>query len=381
MKIVCASSLAMGREAFATIGDVEVVPEKAITSHTVREADALITRSKVKIDRELLDGSRVAFAGTATAGTDHMDLDYLNAKEIGWTAAPGCNANSVAEYLVAALLNLAHRRKFQLEGKTIAVVGIGHIGKRVMHVSSSLGMTVLLNDPPLFAQTGNDLYRTLDEVLPRADIVTLHVPLLETGPFATRHLGNSAFFRRMKRGAIFVNAARGEVVDSSALMKACDDGIVKHAVLDVFENEPSGQKNLLDRADLITPHIAGYSFEGKVNGTHMVYRQACGFFEMPEAWSPPPAQGLPDIVADAAGRSDEDVLCDIVRQSYDIESDDASFRAGLADDDKARGRHFEKLRAEYPVRHEFAQHHVRLQNASDKLRQKVRSLGFQSLEK
>ncbi len=381
MKIVCATSLTHGYEAFSTMGDVELVPDKSITADVARDADLLVVRSKTRVGPALLDGSKVAFVGTATAGTDHMDLDYLDQRRIGWASAAGSNANSVAEYVVAALLCLAVRHRFALQGRTIAVIGVGHVGKLVAKKAEALGLRVLLNDPPLFIETGDARFQPLDEILPQADIVSLHVPLLDHDPFPTRRMVHARFFEQLQPGAIFVNAARGEIADSDSVLRALDAGIIRHAVLDVFENEPSGPYALLASADLITPHIAGYSHQGKVNGTCMIYREACSFFEIAPVWTPPRAVGLPPICVEAAGRSDEAILAEVVGRAYSIEADDAALRAGLSNDADARGRHFEKLRAEYPVRHEFNQRVARIGGASPTLSRRVAALGFQSLEK
>jgi erythronate-4-phosphate dehydrogenase len=202
VKIVCASSVLSGREAFATLGEVVVAPERAISADLVRDADALITRSKVKVDRRLLDQSRVTFVGTATAGTDHFDIPFLEEKQIRWCAAPGCNANSVAEYVAAALLALANRFDIRLGGRTIAIVGAGNVGRRVAEIATAMGLHVLLNDPPLAAATGDPAYRPLDEVLAKADIVSLHVPLTDDGPCPTRKMVDARFFSRIKPGGL-----------------------------------------------------------------------------------------------------------------------------------------------------------------------------------
>lgn len=379
MNIVCAASLTAGREAFSTLGSLTILPEREITAAAVREADALAVRSKVKVNRALLDGSRVRFVGTATAGTDHFDTAWLDAAGIRWCGAPGCNANSVAEYLVAGLLTLATRHGFALAGRTIAIVGVGNIGRLVCAKADLLGLRALRNDPPLAEQTGDAAYRPLDEILPQADIVTLHVPLTDDGPHATRRLADARFFARLKPGALLVSACRGEVVDEPALRDALDRGIVRHAILDVFDDEPRGPLDLMRRADLVSPHIAGYSHQGKLNGTALVYQSLCRHAGLAPRWTPPRAAGLPVLEVDAAGRTDEQALAALVRQAYDIEADDRALRAGLDPDPAARGRHFEQLRARYPERHEFDQYDVRLRGGSARPQAIVRGLGFRLL--
>ncbi|MFH0908498.1 MAG: 4-phosphoerythronate dehydrogenase [bacterium] len=376
MKIICASSVLLGKEAFSTLGEVIVVPEKAITREVVRDADALITRSKVRVDGELMKDSHVSFVGTATAGTDHLDIPYLEEHQIHWCSAPGCNANSVAEYLVAALLSLASRYGMPLAEKTLAVIGVGHVGRRVVEIGRGLGLNVLQNDPPLFAATNDPVFRPLDEVLPQADIVTLHLPLTEQGPHATKKMVDSRFFAKVKPGCVFVNASRGEVVDEPALLHAYDHGVVMHGLLDVWDGEPSISADLLNRMDIGTPHIAGYSYEGKLNGTARVYREACNFFEVQSTWAPEPDIAPQDIRIDAREQSDVDVLWEMVQHAYDIESDDFALRAGMRGREEGRAAHFERLRAQYPTRREFPSVHVRLAHASARLAIKAAALGF-----
>lgn len=375
MHIVCAASMTSGEAAFRTLGDVSIVPEKEFTADRIRDADALAIRSKVRVTKALLDGTRVSFVGTATAGADHMDLDYLQHRGIAWCASPGCNANSVAEYIVAALLCLAVRHEFTLQGLRVAIVGVGHVGRQVREKLSALGMIPLLNDPPLFDSTGDASYRPLDEILPQADVVTLHVPLVEQGLHPTRSLAGPDFFRKLKPGCIFINASRGEVADSAAILEALDDGRIRHAVLDVFENEPECLKELLARADIITPHIAGHSFEGKLNGTAMVYEQLCNFLEVPPAWTPH-IEHPPEALHVDAGDSEEDILWDVVRRVYDIEADDAALRQGVAREAAERGRLFEKLRGNYPIRHEFKRVPLLIAPAYRRAGARLSALGF-----
>ncbi|MGQ9661476.1 MAG: 4-phosphoerythronate dehydrogenase, partial [Kiritimatiellia bacterium] len=284
LQIVCADNMPFAEEAFDTLGRVAIVPGRAITPEVVRNVDLLAIRSTTRVDRNLLENSRVKFVGTATIGTDHMDLDYLQRAGIRWCYAPGCNANSVAEYVTAALLLLAVRHGFTLEGKKIGIIGVGNVGSRVMEKAVALGLRVLPNDPPRERRGESCLipssvsngrqsipFVSLEEVLADSDIVTLHVPLTREGPDATYHMADHSFFSRMKKGAIFLNCARGSVVDTATLIRALDAGQVSHAVIDTWEGEPKYSPELLERVSIGTPHIAGHSFEGKVMGTVMVY--------------------------------------------------------------------------------------------------------------
>jgi erythronate-4-phosphate dehydrogenase len=314
-------------------------------------------------------------------GTDHLDIPYLERRGIRWCGAAGCNAESVAEYVTAALLCLAVRHGFTLAGKTIGVVGVGHVGRLVVEKARALGLRVLQNDPPRQRVEGGTGFVSLEQVLAESDILTMHVPLTKTGPDATFRMADSGFFSRAKPGCIYINAARGGVNVTDALLAAMDRGIVAHAVIDCWEGEPAYRPDLLRRADLATPHIAGHSFEGKVMGTVMVYREACRFMGVLPAWSheplmPPPP--VPEITTDAAGRSTEAVLHEVVRQVYSIEADDQRLRDGAVADEKTRIGHFDRLRREYPMRREFRFTKTVFHNASAGIARAVVGLGFRT---
>lgn len=383
MKIVCASNMPYALEAFGTLGDAVVIEGRSITADHLLDAHILATRSTTRIDADLLDGSAVRFVGTATIGTDHMDIGYLEAAGIRWCYSPGCNANSVSEYVTAALLCLANRHGFTLAGKTIGVVGVGNVGSLVVRKAEVLGLTVLQNDPPRERDEPPDRHPpfvSLDQVVSESDIVTFHVPLTDNGPDPTYHMAGAQLFGSLKPGCIYLNCARGAVNDTDALLAAMDGRHVAHAVIDTWEPEPAYRYELLRRADIATPHIAGHSFEGKVGGTEMVYREACAFLGRKPEWSPEellPEPIVPHIEIDADGRRDETVLWDIVRQVYDIESDDSRLR-DIPDPsaDASRAAHFDGLRRSYPMRREFRFTKVTPRNASRALIKKIAGLGF-----
>lgn len=390
MKIVIAETVLLGREAFETLGDVIVVPDREISPLHVHDADALIVRSKTHIGKDLLRDSSVRFVGTATAGYDHLDLNYFYDNEIAWCASPGCNANGVSEYVFTALLELHHRHGIELAGKTIGVIGVGEVGSRVVKKAEALGLRVLLNDPPVEelmktpdyepkvdpARYGG--FRPLEEVLQGSDIVTLHVPLERGKPWPTFEMANYNFFSQMKPGAIFVNASRGKAVKNDSLISAADSGVVEYAILDVWNPEPCYPIELLSVADIGSPHIAGYSFEGSLNGTIACYEAFCRFFELAPCWDPqeflPP---VPAITVDATNKEDEDVLWEVASQAYPISDDDAAIREVAVDDDNTRGLNFDRLRKEYYRRREFQNFTVRAENALGPLKKKIRGLGFQ----
>lgn len=379
MNILCATNMPFAKEAFGTLGSVRILEGRNIGATDVREVELLALRSTTKVNRALLAGSRVRFVGTATIGTDHLDIPYLEEAGIRWCFAPGCNANSVAEYVTAALLLLAHRHGFRLEGRTIGIIGIGNVGRRLVQKMAALGLRVLMNDPPRERAGDGGPYVPLAELLAASDIVSVHVPLTREGPDRTWHMADASFFRHMKRGSIFLDAARGAVVDTPALLDAIASGHIAHTLLDTWEGEPVCRRDILQAVDLATPHIAGHSFEGKVMGTVLVYREACRFLGVPSDWShealmPPPP--VPELRVNVGGRHDEAVLHEVIRQVYDIEADDRRFRASAVSDDAERGRGFDRLRKDYPERREFPSTRVIVAGGGAALHSKLRGLGF-----
>ncbi len=379
MKIVCDKNMPYASEAFGTLGEVLLKDGRQIAPADVRDAELLITRSTTKINAALLDGSAVRFCGSGVIGADHIDIPYLGARQIIWTGAPGCNAESVANYITAALLCLGGKHGITLEGKTAGVIGVGNVGRQVCRHMRALGLRVLANDPPRQRDMADEAARafvSLDRVLAESDIVTCHVPLTRSGSDATWHLLGADQFARMKPGVIFINAARGPVVDTDALLAVLGTRVAR-AVIDCWEGEPAYRADLLARADLATPHIAGHSYEGKVNGTAIVYRRACAFLGVaPACPFTLPTPPVPEWRADAAGRSDEEVLREGVLAVYDIEADSRRLKTSCVADDVARAAAFDAQRGAYPMRREFSSTRALLTHASESLWAKVRDLGF-----
>jgi len=385
VKIVCSTNMPFAREAFGTLGETVVLPEREIRPEHVRNADILAVRSTTKVNQALLDGSKIRFAGTATIGYDHFDVPYLESRGIKWCTAPGCNANSVAEYIISALLRLGHRHSISWQGKTFGVIGVGNVGSRVAKKAAALGMRVLLNDPPrqkAAAPEDKGGFTGLDDLLAESDVVTLHVPLTARGEDKTLHMADSKFFGKARRGIVFINSARGPVTDNAALLQAISRGIVAHSVLDTWDPEPAFPEDLLDHADIGTPHIAGHSFEGKVGGTVIVYREACRFLGIEPSWTPdnmmPPA-AVPLLELDAAGKTNQEVLFEAVSRIYDIEDDDRMLRAGASGNPAERAAHFDRLRRNYRERREFMNTKIALKSGSPALRMALESLGFDIL--
>ena len=386
MRIVADQNIPFVEACFSSIGQVETLPGRALTAEQAADADVLLVRSVTKVDESLLSGSRVRFVATATIGIEHVDTDYLAANGIGFASAPGSNANSVAEYVVATLLSLGKKYNIELAGTSIGVIGVGNVGSRVARKCAALGMAVRLNDPPLARQTGDPKYRPLD-ALYDCDCITLHTPLTRQGPDKTYHLADAAFFKSLKPGAFFLNTSRGGVHDTAALKNAMADGKLGGVVLDVWENEPNIDADLLGRVDLATPHIAGYSFDGKVIGMLMIYRAVCEHFGLRPAHTEAdflPAPDVPEIALtskqlDAPG---EQIIDEVVRQVYDISRDDLNTREMLALPPQQRGAFFDRLRKEYPRRREFQNTTVGLPNGSfgHPLADVLSGIGFQVRE-
>lgn len=374
MKIVADENIPYVKEAFGTLGDVVLVPGRAIGPAHVRDADVLLVRSVTRVDERLLRGSCVRFVGSATIGVDHVDEAYLRGCGIGFTFAPGSNANSVAEYVVAALVALGTER---YRGRTLGIIGLGRIGTLVREKALALGLVALANDPPL-ERAGIPELVSLDTLLRRSDLVTCHVPLIREGEDSTHHILDESALGLLQRHAIVVNTSRGAVADNAALLRALRDGRLGGAVLDVWEGEPEPDPDLIRATTLGTPHIAGYSFDGKVAGTTMLYEAVCAYLERPRAWTSPAAclQGEPAAVVIDAGRSLDEVLSDLVPRSYDIRRDDAGLRALVQLPGPERRTAFDRLRAEYPRRLEFRNTRVMVPHGREDLRSALEAVGF-----
>jgi erythronate-4-phosphate dehydrogenase len=389
MKIIADENIPFVRECFSSVGNVVACPGREITAGLLKDADAVLVRSVTRVNADLLADSNVRFVGAATIGFEHVDTEYLARRSIGFAAAPGSNANSVAEYIIAALLTVAEEGRFELAGKSIGVIGVGNIGSKVVAKCQALGMQTLLNDPPLKRQTGAPKYLPLKKLL-GCDFLTLHTPLTFAGPDRTFHLADDKFFGALRPGRVFLNTARGAVTDTTALKKAVTTGIVKTAVLDVWENEPNIDTELLGMVGIGTPHIAGYSLDGKIAGTIMIYRELCRYLGIEARYDPAdfldPAP-VPEIKLTcpasgglAAKENHQRLLSKLVRQIYDIRADDHRLRQILNMPQKQRARFFDELRRNYPVRREFAATRIILDARSRSLAAQLKGIGFTRVE-
>ena len=361
--ILVDENIPLTEEAFGTLGTVETRPGRAIGPADVRDADVLLVRSVTSVDADLLDGSAVRFVGSATIGTDHIDRAYLQTRGIAFAHAPASNADSVADYVVAALVRLAIRQQTTLRGQTIGIVGCGNIGSRLARRLPALGLRVLQNDPPraeAAAAAGEPHdFVSLSTVLAEADIVTLHVPLTRAGDHPTHHLFDEATLRQMQRGAWLVNTSRGPVVDNQALKRVMADGPLGAVALDVWEDEPTPDPALLQQVDLATPHIAGYAYDGKVRGTAMLYEALCDHLGAEQTWAPdaalaPASRDALFIPPPDPALPETDWLHHALLAMYDIGADDARLRDILDQPPEERGAFFSGLRKDYPRRRAFS---------------------------
>ncbi len=371
MKIVCDNKIPFLRGVFEPYAEVVYLPGGETTAAVVRDADAVVTRTRTRCDAALLAGSAVRVVATATIGYDHIDTAWCEAHGILWRNAPGCNSRSVQQYVGAALCALARRHGLQLEGMTLGVVGVGNVGAKVAQTGAALGMRVLLCDPPRARREGPDGFVSLDEIISRSDIVTLHVPLSREGEDATWHLFDAARLAAMRPDQLLINSSRGPVVDNAALKAALAAKALRGAVLDVWEEEPAPDSGLLDLVDIATPHIAGYSADGKAAGTAAAVQTVAARLGLPlTGWRPSgipaPAQPL-SFALDAAGKPLQEVLSQALLYTYDILADDRALRA--------HPECFEQLRGDYPVRREPAAFVVRLRGGADAAA-RLRALGF-----
>lgn len=267
--IIAEASLPYLRGVIEEIGEVEYLPSSDFTSERIKEADWLIIRSITRCTPELLRGTSVQLITTATIGYDHIDTDYCEANGIRWFNSPGCNAGGVGQYAGAVLSTLVIEAGHEVKGKTIGIVGAGHTGMYAARYAEALGMRVLLNDPPRAEQEGNAMFVPLSTIAEEADIVEFHLPLTHDGRYATYHLCDEEFVRSLRRKPIIANYCRGPITDTQALLMGLDEGLIAGVAIDCWEREPDISRELLERAFVATPHIAGFSADGKSNGARM----------------------------------------------------------------------------------------------------------------
>ena len=341
MKIVADKNIPFLEGVFEPYADVRYINGKEITREDVMDADALIIRTRTKCNAALLEGTKVKMIATATIGTDHIDFDYCNSHGIEVHNAEGCNAGGVMQYVFSALYGVAARKALKVEGATFGIIGVGNVGRLVEKMARYLGFKVLLCDPPRAAKEGPEAFCSLDTLLEQSQIVTMHVPLDET----TRKMANADFFAKIQPGTIFLNASRGEVVDEQALMDAIPK--LGAVIIDTWNNEPDVNQKLIDMVDIATPHIAGYSFQGKQNGTASAVQAVARHFGIRPLFDFHPETDIEEhesVKLDLTGKNQGEIAA-VFQYNYPIFTDDFRFRAEPGS--------FEKMRSDYQYRREI----------------------------
>jgi erythronate-4-phosphate dehydrogenase len=379
MIIAVDESLPFWREAFSDLGEVRPFRGRKPRPEEIRLSDALIVRSVTQVDAALLEGSPVKFVAGASAGTDNVDREYLEARGIGFSYSAGCNADSVAEYILTALHVAAARRGWDLKSKLLAVIGVGHVGSRVAKKAAALGMNVLLCDPPLRIATGDSCYLSFDEVL-EADILTFHVPLVREGPYATWHMVDRDVLSRLTPKQFLLNSARGAVFDSRELKSALREGRIEGAVLDVWEGEPSVDFSLLELLDIGTPHIAGGALDGKIRAAAMAREALCGFFGIWARWDPGPLYPSSRTLRPGVGTDGQDAVLSVLLQAFDILGYDSALRSLRSASSEQAAADFDRLRSNGLARAEFRHFTVELSERDAELRRVLSALGFEVAE-
>ncbi|MFJ3376188.1 4-phosphoerythronate dehydrogenase PdxB [Pseudomonas sp. NPDC086112] len=376
MLIVADENIPLLDAFFAGFGEIRRVPGRAIDRATVEQADVLLVRSVTNVNRALLESSKVRFVGTCTIGTDHLDLDYFRQAGITWSSAPGCNARGVVDYVLGSLLTLAEIEGADLTQRTYGVVGAGEVGGRLVKVLQGLGWNVLVCDPPRQAAEGGD-YVSLEQIIEQCDVISLHTPLDKQGPQSTWHLFDKNRLNQLKPGAWLINASRGPVIDNAALRQVLLEREDLQAVLDVWEGEPEVDVALAELCVLATPHIAGYSLDGRQRGTAQIYQALCEFLGQPEQVRlndllPAPWLSAVTLNADSDPAWALAMLC---RGVYDPRRDDANFRRSLVGHVSEQRAAFDALRKHYPLRREIDGLKVRIEGDSPALQRIVAALG------
>ncbi len=380
MHILADENIPLVDEFFAGFGEIRRMPGRSINRAALENVDVLLVRSVTRVDREMLEGSAVRFVGTCTIGTDHLDLDYFEQAGIEWASAPGCNARGVVDYVLGSLLALSEVRGEALARRRFGVVGAGEVGGRLLEVLRGLGWDVRVCDPPRQVREAGD-FVSLDEILAECDVISLHTPLTLGGDWPTFHLFDQARLSRLRPGTWLINASRGAVVDNAALRDLLLQRPDLEDVLDVWEGEPQVDVALAGLCRIATPHIAGYSLDGKLRGTAQIYAALCaarGVEPAIELAQLMPGPALTEL-AFASSAEPAEMLATLCRAVYDPRRDDADFRRSLLGDEAQRRAGFDLLRKQYPPRREIDGLKVRIGGHNPALATIVEALGARLL--
>lgn len=373
IKIVADDKIPFLKGVLEPYADIEYLNYKLITNEKIRNVDALLIRTRTKCNSQLLENTNVKFIGTATIGFDHIDTNYCEQKNIKWINAPGCNSSSVMQYLASALIFIAHKKNINLLNKTIGIIGVGNVGSKIEKFANAIGLNVLLNDPPRERIEKSNNFVSLDYILEKADIISFHVPLSYDGIDKTYHIANKNFFEKFNSPKIFINTSRGEVINTSDLKNAINEEKISSLILDVWENEPNIDIDLLNKTDLATPHIAGYSSDGKANGTAIVVNELNKYFNLglKENWYPeklPSPNNSSTIIIDCNNKSYQQIFYEAIIHTYSILDDDSRLRSSVET--------FEEQRANYPTRREFNYYKIKLLNSNEEIKNRLLKIGF-----
>lgn len=380
MHILADENIPLVDEFFAGFGEIRRMPGRSINRAALENVDVLLVRSVTRVDREMLEVSAVRFVGTCTIGTDHLDLDYFEQAGIRWASAPGCNARGVVDYVLGSLLALSEVRGGALARRRFGVVGAGEVGGRLLEVLRGLGWDVRVCDPPRQVREAGD-FVSLDEILAECDVISLHTPLTLGGDWPTFHLFDQARLSRLRPGTWLINASRGAVVDNAALRDLLLQRPDLEAVLDVWEGEPQVDVALAGLCRIATPHIAGYSLDGKLRGTAQIYAALCaarGVEPAIELAQLMPGPALTEL-AFASSAEPAEMLATLCRAVYDPRRDDADFRRSLLGNEAQRRAGFDLLRKQYPPRREIDGLKVRIGGHNPALATIVEALGARLL--
>lgn len=365
MKIVADANIPQVAEAFQHLGEVELIPGREIRQAHLTDCQCLLVRTVTHVNQQLLDSTAVEFVGTATIGTDHIDEKYLQQKDISFTNAAGCNAEAASEYVISGLFALSKQRNFDPFKLRAGIVGCGNVGSRLYQKLNALGIETLRNDPPLAKESANNEYVDLDTILEQCDFISLHVPLTLSGEHATKHLFDQKQLSRLRENCLLVNAARGPVIDNQALLGAMQQKPDLMVFLDTWEDEPRPLPELLTKVDLATPHIAGYSVEGRLRGTQMILDAACEHFGRSSDWHM--SKLLPErIDLEVKGaKDDREFWQTVFARHHDIWADHEALLKILELEDDQVGAYFDSLRRVYPERFEYERYRL-VGNVSEK---------------
>ncbi|MGK0298664.1 MAG: erythronate-4-phosphate dehydrogenase [Gammaproteobacteria bacterium] len=377
MNIIADKSIPFIGHFFNSIGDLTLLDSKEISHSVLKNTDVLLVRTVTQVNQELLKGTSIQYVATATSGYDHIDIDYLNTKGIGFAHAPGCNARSVAEYVLSSLFVISELMNFELINKSVAIIGCGNVGSIVSSFIKKLGLDCQIYDPPRQENEDKVNFSTLEDIK-KADIITIHVPLVRQGPYKTSNLINADFLSGLKSNVVLINTSRGGVIDEKSLCHFIDSNSDCSVVLDVWKNEPDINIELLNKVSIATPHIAGYSLDGKFNGTYEIYKKVCDYFKLEINKSK--LICLPEYENNHIQLGEYDSEIDAIKMatlsSYDVRTDSAALSHLQNVDDHNKAGYFAELRNNYSTRREFFSMTVSLPERNNSLQRKMEILGF-----